>query len=106
MLPVLETLLEAFPFVILGFHADHGSEYSNHRVAKLLNQLLIEFTKSHSRKTNDKALVEGKNGAVVRKQFRHAHRPQPYAPLINAVNRDYLNPYLNYHRPCFFPNVF
>jgi transposase InsO family protein len=105
LLPVLETLLEAFPFVILGFHADNGSEYINHRVAKLLNKLLIEFTKSRSRKTNDNALVEGKNGAVVRKHFGYAHIPQHYAPLINAFNRDYLNPYLNYHRPCFFPQV-
>ncbi|MGH8534614.1 MAG: hypothetical protein ACREV1_18345, partial [Gammaproteobacteria bacterium] len=24
---------------------------------------------------------------------------------INAFNRDYLNPYLNFHRPCFFPEV-
>ena len=105
LLPVLETLLDAFPFVILGFHADNGSEYIHHRLAKLLNKLLIEFTKSRSRKTHDNALVEGKNGAVVRKQFGYAHIPQRYAPLINALNRDYLNPYLNYHRPCFFPEV-
>lgn len=105
LLPVLETLLDAFPFVILGFHADNGSEYINHRLAKLLNKLLIEFTKSRSRKTNDNALVEGKNGAVVRKQFGYAHIPQKYAPLINAFNRDYLNSYLNFHRPCLFPKV-
>lgn len=25
--------------------------------------------------------------------------------MINAFNHDYLNPYLNFHRPCFFPEV-
>ncbi len=34
--------LRAFPFVILGFHSDNGSEYINWLIAKLLNKLLIE----------------------------------------------------------------
>lgn len=42
LIPVLEALLQSFPFVILGFHSDNGSEYINHQVAKLLNKLLIE----------------------------------------------------------------
>ena len=45
LLPVLEQLLAAFPFAILGFHSDNGSEYVNRRVAKLLEQLRAEFTK-------------------------------------------------------------
>ena len=105
LLPTLELVLEAFPFVIRGFHSDNGSEYVNKTVAGLLNKLLIEFTKSRARRTNDNALVEGKNGAVVRKHLGYAHIPQKYAGLINAFNRDYLNPYLNFHRPCFFPEV-
>jgi transposase InsO family protein len=36
---VLEQLLDAFPFVIKGFHSDNGSEYINKRVAKLLEKL-------------------------------------------------------------------
>ena len=35
LMPVLAALLEGFPFAILGFHADNGSEYINHTVAKL-----------------------------------------------------------------------
>ena len=76
LLPVLEMLLEAFPFVIHGFHADNGSEYINKRVAELLEKLRIEFTKSRSRHSNDNALAEGKNGAVVRKPLGYAHIPQ------------------------------
>ncbi len=105
LLPALETLLDAFPFVIRGFHSDNGSEYVNKLVAKLLDKLLIEFTKSRARKTNDNALVEGKNGAVVRKHLGYAHIPQKYAGLINQFNQEHLNPYLNFHRPCFFPEL-
>ena len=105
LLPVLEQLLEAFPFVVLGFHSDNGSEYINKMVAALLQKLLIEFTKSRARQTNDNALVESKNGAVVRKMFGHIHIPQHWAPLINVFNQQHLNPYINYHRPCFFPNI-
>ena len=105
LLPALEDLLAAFPFLILGFHSDNGSEYINGRVARLLSKLLIEFTKSRARQTNDNALVESKNGAVVRKLFGHAHIPQRWASLINAFNQEHLNPYLNFHRPCFFPET-
>src|ERR1039458_8905443 len=45
LIPVLEAILHQFPFQIMGFHADNGSEYINHMVAELLNKLVIEFTK-------------------------------------------------------------
>ena len=105
LIPVLDSLIGSFPFIIKGFHADNGSEYINKRVAGLLNKLLIELTKSRSRKTNDNALVESKNGSIVRKHLGYHHIPQKWAPLINEFNQKYLNPYINYHRPCFFPIV-
>jgi transposase InsO family protein len=105
LIPALEQLLETFPFTLLGFHSDNGSEYINKRVADLLEKLLIEFTKSRSRHSNDNALAESKNGAVVRKLFGYSHIPQRWAPLINDFNQQYLNPYLNFHRPCFFPET-
>lgn len=103
LLPILEELLENFPFYVKGFHTDNGSEYINKRVARLLNKLLIELTKSRARQTNDNALVESKNGSVVRKHLGYAHIPQRWAPVINTFNRNFLNPYINFHRPCFFP---
>jgi transposase InsO family protein len=106
LIPLLEDLLEQFPFTISGFHSDNGSEFVNGRVAKLLNKLLIEFTKSRPRHCNDNALVEAKNGAIIRKQFGYVYIPQKHAARINRLCRNYLNPYLNYHRPCFFPEVF
>lgn len=100
--PALEEALATFPFVILGFHSDNGSEYLNKRVAELLQKLLIEQTKSRSRRTNDNALVEGKNAAVVRKHFGYMHIPRKYAGLMNKFNRAHLNPYLFFHRQCAF----
>jgi transposase InsO family protein len=103
LIPVLEELLLSFPFVILGFHVDNGSEYINRHVAELLNKLLIEeFTKSRSRHSNDNAQVESKNGAIVRKHFGYSHIPQRFATLVNAFCREHLNPYVNFHRPCLF----
>ena len=52
---------------------------------------------------DDNALVESKNGHVIRKQFGHAHIPQHYANQVNAFNECYLNAHINYHRPCLFP---
>ena len=103
LIPALQQMLEFFPFVILGFHSDNGSEYVNKTVAKLLKKLHVEFTKSRSRHSNDNALVESKNGHVIRKQFGHAHIPQHYANQVNAFNECYLNAHINYHRPCLFP---
>jgi transposase InsO family protein len=102
LVPALESILVEFPFVIRGFHSDNGSEFVNHIVAKLLNKLLIRFTKSRPRQSNDNGLVETKNGSVVRKQLGYAYIPQRCAELINEFNRDYFNPYINFHRPCFF----
>ena len=100
--PALHDALEQFHIVIQNFHSDNGSEYINKVVAKLLYTLLIRQTKSRSRRTNDNALVEGKNAAVVRRHFGYMHIPRKYASLINEFNRTYLNPYLFFHRQCAF----
>jgi len=102
LVPVLENMLAGFPFVIRGFHSDNGSEFINKTVAKLLNKLLIRFTKCRPRHTNDNGLVESKNGSVVRKQLGYAYIPQACADMLNQYNRDFLNVYVNFHRPCFF----
>lgn len=103
--PLLEDLIQQFPFKIINFHSDNGSEYINRIVAKLLNKLLIQQTKSRSRHCNDNALAEGKNGAIVRKHMGRRYIPQTYAPSINQFYKQYFNIYLNYHRPCGFATV-
>lgn len=103
--PLLESMLNQFPFQVRGFHSDNGSEYVNRIVARLLNRLLIRFTRSRPRHPNDNGLVESKNGAVIRKNLGYLHIPQSCADLLNIYHRDNLNPYINFHRPCFFPQV-
>jgi hypothetical protein len=102
LLPVLALVLEQFPFEVAGFHSDNGSEYINARVAKLLQKLLVEQTKSRSRHSNDNALAESKNASVVRKHMGYSHIPQRFAKPINAFYQAVFNPWLNLHRPCMF----
>jgi transposase InsO family protein len=101
--PVLEALLAQFPFRILGFHSDNGSEYINYTVAKLLNKLLIEQTKSRPRHSNDNALVECKNGAVIRKHLGYGYIAATHAAGLQGFYVQHFNPYLNFHRPCGVP---
>src|SRR5215469_9322118 len=100
LIPVLEQILEQFPFVIRGFHSDNGSEFINYTVARLLEKLLIEQTKSRAHRSGDNGLVESKNGAVVRKHLGFGHIGAQHAEETNRFHRQYLNPYLNFHRPC------
>ncbi len=102
LIPALEEALAQFKVKVINFHSDNGSEYINKRVAELLSKLMIEQTKSRARQSGDQGLVEGKNRAVPRKQYGHAHIPKKYAPLMNAYNQKYLNPYLFFHRQCAF----
>jgi hypothetical protein len=100
LIPVLEQMLDQFPFVIRGFHSDNGSEFINYTVARLLEKLLIQQTKSRAHRSGDNGLVESKNGAVVRKHLGFGHIGAQHAEAMNQFHRRYLNPYLNFHRPC------
>ena len=100
--PVVKELLKLFPFVIYEFHPDNGSEYINHWAAEMLNKIHIELTKSRSRHSNDNALVESKNGSIIRKFYGRNHIAQKWAKEIDKFNREYFNVYLDYHRPCAF----
>src|SRR5450631_4153078 len=100
MIPVLEAILHQFPFRILGFHCDNGSEFINQNVARMLEKLLVEFTKSRAYRTTDNALVEGKNGAIVRKHIGYGFIGSDHAAAIQRFYTAHFNSYLNFHRPC------
>ena len=99
LMPLLESLIHQFPFTILNFHSDNGSEFINKTVAQLLEKLLIEQTKSRPRKSGDNGLVETKNAAIVRKHIGWGHIAPAHAAPINQFYTGFLNPYVNYHRP-------
>jgi transposase InsO family protein len=105
LLPVLEAMLGQFPFVIRGFHSDNGSEFINYNVARLLDKLLIEQTKSRAHHSGDNGLVESKNGAVIRKYIGHGHIDAQHAEAMDHFHSQHLNPYINFHRPCAVPKV-
>jgi hypothetical protein len=106
LIPVMEAMLHQFPFRILGFHCDNGSEFLNYKVVQLLTKLLVgEFTKSRAYRTTDNALVEGKNGAVVRKQIGYGAIGAEHAEAFQKFYTAYFNPYLNFHRPCGYATV-
>ena len=74
-------------------------------MAKLLNKLLIEQTKSRPRRSNDNGLAESKNGAVVRKHMGYVHIAAEHAAAIDRFYEEHFNPYLNFHRPCGQPEL-
>ena len=102
ILPALYQIIDQCPFVIFNFHSDRGSENINYPVAELLTKLHVRQTKSRSRHPNDNALVETKNGAVIRKNMGWEHLDSGVSDLINRFYQDWFNPYLNYHRPSLF----
>jgi len=83
LLPVIEQMLEQFPFEILGFHADNGSEYVNHAVARMLEKLRIEFTRSRPRRSNDKDYASYCTSfARSERSFASRHRSDSFAPGV------------------------
>ena len=48
-------------------------------------------------------MVESKNGSVVRKHLGYSHIPGRFAQKVNDFAVKVLTPYLNFHRPCLFP---
>ena len=99
-MPVLEAMLEQFPFPICGFHADNGSEYINHDCGrKCCNKLLRGIHQEPSVPKPGQRLVEGKNGAVIRKLIGYGHIAGAHAGGCRTFYAEHLNPYLNFHRP-------
>jgi hypothetical protein len=105
LVPVIEAMLQQFPFQLRGFHSDNGSEFVNEPTGTLLEKLRIEFTRSRPRRSNDNALAETKNGGVVRKNIGYQWLPPSHASDIDSFYREWFNPYLNYHRPCGFATI-
>lgn len=105
MLVALREIFSQFPFKIFNFHSDRGHENINYQIANFLQKLLIKQTKSRSYHSNDNALVETKNGSVIRKNMGWEYINKKLVEEINNYYKNYFNPYLNYHRPCGYPTI-
>jgi len=102
MIPALTAAMDLFPFMMVNFHADNGSEYMNQKVADLLQRMLVKLTKSRPYHSGDNGLAETKNGSIIRKALGWIHIPRT-PDNVAAINRWYsawFVPYLNFHRPC------
>lgn len=95
MIPTIEEMIDQYPFTVFNFHSDRGGETINYQVADLLQSLLIKQTKSRSSHCNNNALVETKNGSVIRKNMGWRHINQSLADRVNDYCRNFFNPYLN-----------
>ena len=105
MIPALEEIFDQYPFIIFNFHSDRGKETINYLVADLLQRLLIKQTKNRSYHSGDNALVETKNGSVIRKNMGWEHINRDLTDEINSYYKSFFNPYLNFHRPCAYPTI-
>lgn len=103
--PALKAMLYLFPFIIIEFHSDNGSEFINKTVAGILNRLHIQQSKSRPRHSNDNGLVETKNNAIIRKEMGYGFIQKGAYKLINDFYQEHYNIYLNYHRPCGYPTI-
>ena len=100
-LPVIEQMLEQFRSRSLGFHADNGSEYVNHAVARMLDKLRIEFTCSRPRHSNDNGLAGPRTAPWCAGVRLRAHPAAPRCALQHLPPR-VPQPVPNFHRPCLF----
>jgi len=105
MLPALLNIFDQYPFILFHVHSDRGHETINSLVADLWQRLLIKQTKLRSYHSGDNALVETKNGSIIRKNMGWEHIDQSFCDEINAYYKNYFNPYLNFHRPCSYPTI-
>jgi hypothetical protein len=71
----------------------------------VLEEILLSFPFIIRGFHSDNAQAESKNGSIVRKHFGYSHIPQRFAREVNDFCRAELNPYLNFHRPCLFPET-
>ena len=69
LIPLLETMLQQFPFRIRGFHSDNGSEFINHTMAKLLEKL-DRTNQVAGAPFRRQRFGRSQNGAVIRKAYR------------------------------------
>lgn len=93
LLPVLERLLEPFPFSMQGFRSDNGSEYVNYQVAALLEKLRVaQFINSRPRRSNDNAQAESEHGSVILKAFGRWHIAGAHAERLDRCHPEILAP--------------
>ena len=78
----VDELQASFPFPLISFDSDNGSEFINHDVAEWLQARDIAQTRSRPYRKNDQATVESKNNHVVRKHAFYWRYDTPAALIL------------------------
>lgn len=90
------------PFPLCGLDSDNGGEFLNHHLVQHLHgrEQPVAFTRSRPYRKNDPAHLEQKNYTPVRLWFGYERYDNPaVVPLINALCKGALNPWLNHFLP-------
>jgi hypothetical protein len=86
VLGVLDALVAAVPFEVVGLDFDNGSEFINHDVVAWAAHRKVFFTRSRPYKKNDQATVESKNNHLARRYAFYWRYDTPGAlALLNAL---------------------
>jgi hypothetical protein len=95
----LTFLDEQFPYDLLGFDSDNGSEFINEWVMKWAGERNLYFTRSRPYKKNDNAHVEQKNNDIVRRlSFYYRYDSEEELNLLNKLY-SLSSAFYNYLRP-------
>ena len=105
MEPLLIKLIDLFPFKIMNFHSDNGSEYINVMVNELLTKLFIKQTKSRLRRSTDNGLIETKNAQVIRKFIPRGFISKDKSEIMNVFFFDTFHEFVNFHRVSMYPTT-
>jgi hypothetical protein len=92
----LERIDAGFPFPVLEWHPDTGSEFVNWHCKGWADGRNQKLTRSRPGRKNDNCFVEERNGHIVRKWVGYARLDgEVLVPLLNGLY-DVLTPYLNH----------
>jgi len=102
VLNAISQIENAFPFPILGFDCDNGSEFLNWPLVKYFTHRKhsVQFTRSRAYMKNDNAHIENKNWTHIRQYLGYQRFDQPQ--IIDKLNDLYANEwnlYFNFFIP-------
>lgn len=97
----LEAIDKQLPFPVLGIDSDNDSVFINETLTEYCADRGIEFTCSRAYCKNDRAWIQQKNGAVIRRFLGHARFSGQVAGQTIAHLHGALRLYVNYFQPSF-----
>ena len=102
--PVVEGLKRIgarMPMPVLGIDSDNDGAFINETLAAFCRQEQIAFTRSRAHQKNDRAWIEQKNGAVIRRMVGHGRLGGLVAGRALAQLLQSVGLYVNFFQPSF-----